>query len=168
MNGSPYDFIGIGVGPFNLGLACLAHPIKSLRSLFLDRNESFNWHPGMLLENVTLQTPFLGDLVTLADPTSDFSFLSYLKAKGRIYSFYIKEDFFLMRNEYNQYCRWAAGRQPNVLFSRDVDSIDYDEGSGLYAVRCVHQDRPVCDVRHQTPGSRHGHSAQLAGVLPAS
>lgn len=137
MNASPYDFIGIGVGPFNLGLACLAHPIKSLRGLFLDCSESFNWHPGMLLENVTLQTSFLGDLVTLADPTSDFSFLSYLKAKGRIYSFYIKEDFFMMRNEYNQYCRWVADRLPNVLFSRMVDSIDYDEGSGLYAVRCV-------------------------------
>jgi len=22
-----YDFIGIGIGPFNLGLACLAQPI---------------------------------------------------------------------------------------------------------------------------------------------
>lgn len=137
MNASPYDFIGVGVGPFNLGLACLTHPIKSLSGLFLDSNESFNWHPGMLLETATLQTPFLGDLVTLADPTSDFSFLSYLKAKGRIYSFYIKEDFFLMRNEYNQYCRWAADRLSNVLFSRKVESIDYDEGSGLYAVRCL-------------------------------
>lgn len=138
MSSSQYDFIGIGIGPFNLGLACLTHPIDGLRGLFLDRNESFNWHPGLLLENVTLQTPFLGDLVSLADPTSEFSFLNHLKREGRIYSFYIKEDFLLMRNEYNRYCRWAADRLPNLKFSNEVVHIDYEEDAGLYVVNSVH------------------------------
>nr|WP_252975656.1 SidA/IucD/PvdA family monooxygenase [Janibacter melonis] len=34
----------------------------------------------------------MADLVTLADPTSPYSFLAYLKACGRLYSFYIRED----------------------------------------------------------------------------
>ena len=101
-----YDFIGIG--PFNLGLACLAEPIDGLDCLFLDRAEGFNWHPGMMLDSATLQTPFMADLVTLADPTSRFSFLNYAKQIGRLYAFYIKEDFFLMRREYNQYCQWVV------------------------------------------------------------
>ena len=68
-----HDFIAIGLGPFNLGLACLADPIEELDGLFLERRDGFDWHPGMLLEDATLQTPFLADLVTMADPTSPYS-----------------------------------------------------------------------------------------------
>lgn len=57
-----------GIGPFNLGLACLTEPIDDLDGIFLDEKPHFDWHPGLLLEGATLQTPFLSDLVTLADP----------------------------------------------------------------------------------------------------
>jgi lysine N6-hydroxylase len=132
-----YDFIAVGVGPFNLGLACLTEPIAELDGLFLDRNERFCWHPGMLLDDATLQTPFMGDLVTLADPTSRFSFLNYVKRQGRIYAFYIKENFFLMRNEFNQYCQWAADQLPNVEFDRLVERVDYDAASKIYLVTAL-------------------------------
>jgi lysine N6-hydroxylase len=132
-----YDFVAVGVGPFNLGLACLTEPIDGLEGLFLDRNEQFCWHPGMLLDDATLQTPFIGDLVTLADPTNRFSFLNYVKQQGRIYSFYIKEDFFLMRHEFNQYCQWAADQLPNVVFDRLVERIDYDRASRCYVVAAL-------------------------------
>ncbi|WP_309393690.1 lysine N(6)-hydroxylase/L-ornithine N(5)-oxygenase family protein [Chelatococcus sambhunathii] len=134
-----YDFIGVGVGPFNLGLACLTAPIAELDGLFLDQNERFDWHPGMMLEDATLQTPFMGDLVTLADPTNPYSFLNYVKSQGRIYAFYIREDFFLMRKEFNEYCRWAADQLPNVQFGRSVDQIEYDVAGRVYrvATRCV-------------------------------
>lgn len=132
-----HDFVAVGVGPFNLGLACLTEPIADLNGLFLDRNEGFCWHPGMLLDDATLQTPFMGDLVTLADPTSRFSFLNYVKGQGRIYAFYIKENFFLMRNEFNQYCQWAAEQLPNVRFDRAVERVDYDRARRLYVVKAV-------------------------------
>jgi lysine N6-hydroxylase len=107
-----YDFVAIGLGPFNLGLACLTAPISELDGVFLERKPEFDWHPGMLLESATLQTPFLADLVTLADPASPYSFLSYLKDAGRLYSFYIRESFYPLRTEYVDYCRWprAASR----------------------------------------------------------
>ena len=120
-----YDFIGIGIGPFNLGLACLAEPIDGLDCLFLDRAEGFNWHPGMMLDSATLQTPFMADLVTLADPTSRFSFLNYAKQIGRLYAFYIKEDFFLMRREYNQYCQWVVEQLDSLRFGHFVQHVDY-------------------------------------------
>lgn len=62
MKSDVYDFIAIGLGPFNLSLACLAEPIESLNGLFLERAEEFNWHPGMLIDKTTLQNPFLADL----------------------------------------------------------------------------------------------------------
>ncbi|GAA0194747.1 lysine N(6)-hydroxylase/L-ornithine N(5)-oxygenase family protein [Fulvivirga kasyanovii] len=132
-----YDFAAIGVGPFNLGLACLTEPITDLNGIFLDKRESFNWHPGMLLENTTLQIPFMADLVTLADPTNPYSFLNYIKEQGRIYSFYIRENFLLLRNEYNQYCQWVISKLPNIVFNTDVQQITYNEQRQCYQVQTL-------------------------------
>lgn len=127
-NGRIYDVAGIGVGPFNLGLAALSEPLEDLDCVFLDRRESFDWHPGMMLEPAHLQVPFMADLVTLADPTSPFSFLNFLKQTGRLYRFYIRENFYPLRAEYNQYCQWVAGQLEPVRFSTDVLDISYDDG----------------------------------------
>jgi lysine N6-hydroxylase len=91
MTNSTYDIIGIGIGPFNLGLAALCEPVEQIKALFLDQKSQFHWHPGLLLENTSLQVPFLADLVTMADPCSKFSFLNYLKAQSRLYNFYFLE-----------------------------------------------------------------------------
>jgi len=129
-----YDFIAIGIGPFNLGLACLTEPVKELDGLFLDQNAGFDWHTGMMLESAMLQTPFMADLVTLADPTSRFSFLNYLKQKGKIYSFYIRENFFMMRKEFNQYCQWACEQLSCLQFSTRVDMVLWSEEKQCYLV----------------------------------
>ncbi|CAL9442826.1 L-lysine N6-monooxygenase [Streptomyces sp. enrichment culture] len=131
----PLDFIGIGLGPFNLGLACLTAPIDELDGLFIETKPHFEWHAGMFLDGAHLQTPFMSDLVTLADPTSPFSFLNYLKDQDRLYSFYIRENFYPLRTEYNDYCRWAADRLENVQFSTSVTEVSYDERAGVYEVR---------------------------------
>ncbi|WP_458243937.1 lysine N(6)-hydroxylase/L-ornithine N(5)-oxygenase family protein [Streptomyces sp. MAI_2237] len=128
-----YDFVGIGLGPFNLGLACLTEPIAELDGLFLESKPDFEWHAGMFLDGAHLQTPFMSDLVTLADPTSPFSFLNYLKEKGRLYSFYIRENFYPLRVEYDDYCRWAASRLGSVRFGTTVREVTYEEGQ--YVVR---------------------------------
>ncbi|MCI3276565.1 lysine N(6)-hydroxylase/L-ornithine N(5)-oxygenase family protein [Streptomyces cylindrosporus] len=128
-----YDFVGIGLGPFNLGLACLTEPIDELDGVFLESKPDFEWHAGMFLDGAHLQTPFMSDLVTLADPTSPYSFLNYLKEKGRLYSFYIRENFYPLRVEYDDYCRWAANRLSSVRFSTTVTEVTYEDG--LYGVR---------------------------------
>jgi lysine N6-hydroxylase len=123
-----FDFAGIGVGPFNLGLAALSEPVDGLDGVFLERRDSFDWHPGMMLEPVHLQVPFMADLVTLADPTSPYSFLNFLKQTGRLYRFYIRENFYPLRAEYNQYCQWVAGQLRSVRFSTAVLEVAYDDG----------------------------------------
>ncbi|MDI3423016.1 lysine N(6)-hydroxylase/L-ornithine N(5)-oxygenase family protein [Streptomyces luteolus] len=134
-NREPYDLIGIGLGPFNLGLACLTEPLDELDALFLDSKPDFDWHSGMFLEGAHLQTPFMSDLVTLADPTSPYSFLKYLKESGRLYSFYIRENFYPLRTEYNDYCRWAAAQLTSVRFGTTVTEVSYEDEDALYAVR---------------------------------
>ncbi|WP_328538646.1 lysine N(6)-hydroxylase/L-ornithine N(5)-oxygenase family protein [Streptomyces sp. NBC_00344] len=140
-----HDFIAVGLGPFNLGLACLTEPVEELNGLFLESKPDFDWHSGMFLEGSTLQTPFLSDLVTLADPTSPYSFLNYLKESGRLYSFYIRESFYPLREEFNDYCRWAAAKIPSIRFGETVTEVVYEEQDEVYAVRtadgAVHRGR---------------------------
>ncbi|WP_192583492.1 lysine N(6)-hydroxylase/L-ornithine N(5)-oxygenase family protein [Streptomyces albicerus] len=128
-----HDFIGIGLGPFNLGLACLTEPIVELDGVFLESKPDFEWHSGMFLEGAHLQTPFMSDLVTLADPTSPYSFLNYLKASGRLYSFYIRENFYPLRVEYDDYCRWAAAQLSGIRFNTTVTEVSYADD--VYVVR---------------------------------
>ncbi len=67
-----YDIVGIGIGPFNLGLAALASEIPLLNCLFIDEHNEFNWLPGMLLPTAKMQVPFYADLVTLVSPEIGF------------------------------------------------------------------------------------------------
>jgi lysine N6-hydroxylase len=130
-----YDVAGIGVGPFNLGLAALSEPVDGLDCVFLEQRDSFDWHPGMMLEPAHLQVPFMADLVTLADPTSPYSFLNFLKQTGRLYRFYIRESFYPLRAEYNQYCQWVAGQLGTVRFGTEVLDVTYDGGVYRLAVQ---------------------------------
>jgi lysine N6-hydroxylase len=132
--GIVYDIIGVGIGPFNLGLAALTKPIKELNCLFIDRKEEFNWHAGLMFDDATLQVPFMADLVTMADPVSKFSFLNYLKEADRLYKFYIREDFFILRKEYNKYCQWVLSQLDNCWFSQEVVTITFDESAELYSI----------------------------------
>jgi len=135
-NENIYNVIGIGIGPFNLGLAALSNPISELKTLFLDQRDGFDWHPGLMIDHVTLQTPFLCDCVSMADPTNPLSLLNYLKETNRLYKFFIREDFFIPRKEYNRYCQWVVSQLPQCRFSTQVVDIVYEDG--LYLITTIH------------------------------
>ncbi len=126
------DLIGIGIGPFNLGLAALLHPIDAVKARFFDTRDTFVWHEGLLLDNCYLQVPFMADLVTMVDPTSPFSFLNYLKEHGRLYQFYFYERFHIARTEYSRYCRWVAEQLCSLRFSMEV--VDIEARDSLFRV----------------------------------
>ena len=120
-----HDVIGVGLGPFNLGLAALLDPVDDVDAVFFEARDGFSWHPGLLLDGTALQVPFLADLVTMADPTSPYSFLNYLHCRARLYRFYFYERFHVPRQEYDAYCRWVAEQLGDevVRFEHRVESI---------------------------------------------
>lgn len=123
MNTPHHDLIGIGIGPFNLGLAALLEPITEVSTLFLEKKASFRWHDGIILPGTKLQVPFLADLVTMADPTSRFSYLNYLHLQDRIYKFYYYDRFLIPREEYDHYCRWVSEQLPSCHFGMEVRDV---------------------------------------------
>ncbi|MDR7302971.1 lysine N(6)-hydroxylase/L-ornithine N(5)-oxygenase family protein [Haloactinomyces albus] len=129
-----YDLLGVGVGPFNLSLAALTDGVEDISAVFLDENPEFSWHPGLLIDGTTLQVPFLADLVTLADPTSRWSFLAYLAEHERLYPFYFTEDFHISRREYDHYCRWAAETLPSCRFGLRVTAVHWDGTDEVFRV----------------------------------
>ncbi|MEU0006236.1 SidA/IucD/PvdA family monooxygenase [Streptomyces sp. NPDC006314] len=131
---SPRDLVGIGIGPCNLSLAALAHPLAELDAVFYEQRPGFDWHPGLLIEGATIQVPFLADLVTLADPTSPWSFLNYLRTRERLFPFYFAERFHIQRAEYDAYCRWVAQHLPALRFRHQVDAVRWNRERDAFEV----------------------------------
>lgn len=133
-NDNSHDVIGVGLGPFNLGLAALLEPVPDVSAAFFESAPQFSWHPGLMLPGVTLQVPFLADLVTLTDPTSRYTFLNYLHSRNRLYRFYFHERFHVARKEYEAYARWVAESVRTCHFGRRVVDVSR-RPDGMWSVR---------------------------------
>jgi lysine N6-hydroxylase len=129
------DVIGVGIGPFNLSLAALLEPLKTIKYHFFDQNEQFSWHPGMLLPGSEIQVSHLKDLVTLADPANPYSFLSFLAKNKRLYRFINARFPRVQRSEFNQYLKWASESLTNLHFREKVERIEYAQDSKLFLMQ---------------------------------
>ncbi|MFC7319961.1 lysine N(6)-hydroxylase/L-ornithine N(5)-oxygenase family protein [Halobacillus campisalis] len=122
-----YDVIGIGIGPYNLGLAALLDQTE-LSGAFFDGASHFEWHPGMLIEKMDLQVPFLADAATFADPKSPYTFMNYLYENDRMFPFFFHQAFKVPRQEYNDYLQWIVRQLDNLYFDQQIiDVIDHKE-----------------------------------------
>ncbi|MEW2419090.1 lysine N(6)-hydroxylase/L-ornithine N(5)-oxygenase family protein [Streptomyces nigra] len=116
-----HDVIGIGFGPSNVAMAIAlsehnAGPgAQPLRAHFFEQQPRFGWHRGMLIDDATMQVSFLKDLVTLRNPASDYSFLCYLKSRGRLIDFINHKSLFPLRIEFHDYFEWAAARVDDLV-----------------------------------------------------
>jgi L-ornithine N5-monooxygenase len=192
---TPYDVLGVGLGPANLALAValVEHDDSPARALFVEKRSGFEWHPDMKLADSRVQTPFMKDLVTQCDPRSRFTFLNYLKEAGRLNRFINLHEFFPTRAEFEDYFRWAAGCVPALVrYGVDVETIRPLGGAGGADVlevgirhvadgaRSVLRARNVCIALGMTPRVPAGiprpsrrifHSSEFlrrVGELPAS
>jgi L-ornithine N5-oxygenase len=135
-----YDLVGIGFGPSNLALAIAATEHNEvadgqpLSVRFLERQPAFGWHRGMLLDDATMQVSFLKDLVTLRNPASRFSFLSFLHDRERLIDFINHKSLFPLRLEFHDYLEWAAQKVDNLVsWDSEVVGIAPVEEAGVIA-----------------------------------
>ncbi|WP_084352140.1 lysine N(6)-hydroxylase/L-ornithine N(5)-oxygenase family protein [Millisia brevis] len=129
----PFDIVGLGFGPSNLGLAIAVAEHNAdvdrtgdrrIRAAFVESKSEFGWHTGMLLPGTTMQISFLKDLATQRSATSAFTFVNYLSEKSRLSEFINHQTFFPTRLEFHDYLRWAADKvEADVRYSTSVVSI---------------------------------------------
>ncbi|MFF0451332.1 lysine N(6)-hydroxylase/L-ornithine N(5)-oxygenase family protein [Streptomyces sp. NPDC004609] len=117
-----HDLIGIGFGPSNVAMAIALseHNARvggreAVTAHFFEQQPRFGWHRGMLIDDATMQVSFLKDLVTLRNPASEFSFLCYLKSKGRLIDFINHKNLFPLRVEFHDYFEWAAAKVDDMV-----------------------------------------------------
>jgi L-ornithine N5-oxygenase len=156
-----YDVLGIGFGPSNLALAIAIEEHNAelpagerIDALFLERQPRFGWHRGMLIDDATMQVSFLKDLVTLRNPSSDFSFLCFLRERGRLIDFLNQKTLFPLRVEFHEYFEWAAARVAHmVAYDHVVVSVDpvRDESGTVahFEVVCRDPGRPGRTVTYR-------------------
>jgi L-ornithine N5-monooxygenase len=153
-----HDLVGVGFGPSNLGLAiALDEQGSGLTTRFVESQEGFGWHRGMLLEDATMQISFLKDLVTLRNPVSGFSFLSYLQDRGRLVDFINYGSSFPTRLEFHDYLEWAA--------ASFTDRVDY--GTSVERIQVVADNPDLLDV-HTSRGTvlRTRNVVLATGLVP--
>ncbi|MBM2616672.1 lysine N(6)-hydroxylase/L-ornithine N(5)-oxygenase family protein [Actinoplanes sp. LDG1-06] len=132
MENPVYDLVGIGFGPSNLALAIAVEEHNSactraedrINAVFCERQDGFGWHRGMLFADATMQVSFLKDLVTMRNPASDYSFVSYLHAHDRLAEFINYKTMYPLRVEFHDYFVWAAERvRDQVLYGHTVTDV---------------------------------------------
>ncbi|MEU6697817.1 SidA/IucD/PvdA family monooxygenase [Pseudonocardia sp. NPDC046786] len=136
------DVVGVGFGPSNLGVAIALREFNAtvdashrVTGRFVERQEAFGWHRGMLLQDATMQVSYLKDLVTLRDPSSGYSFLAYLHERGRLADFINYGSSFPTRREFHDYLEWAASR-----VGRGGPEVAVDYGTEVLEILPVRED----------------------------
>lgn len=125
---------GVGFGPSNLALAIALRECgaPATSAVFFERQPSFGWHRGMLLDDATMQISFLKDLVLQRNPASSFSFLCYLHEHDRLTDFINHQTLVPSRVEFHDYLRWAADRVADVVrYGSEVLAIRPVAGDGV-------------------------------------
>lgn len=144
-----YDLVGVGFGPANMSLGVLMQEEaeagrRDLSRLFLEAKPEPVWHPGLLLEESTIQITVLKDLATVRDPRSRFSFLCYLQEKGRLFDFLNLRDLFPGRLEFNDYLTWVANQlSADLRCGHRVESVEPvfdDSGEGVELLEIAARD----------------------------
>ncbi|HEY0640801.1 MAG TPA: SidA/IucD/PvdA family monooxygenase [Pseudonocardiaceae bacterium] len=125
-----YDVVGVGFGPSGLSLAIALEELEGdalespVTAAFFERQSAFGWHRNMLLPSAKMQVAFLKDLATFRNPTSRFSFVSYLHSVGRLARFVNNQDFFPTRQEFHDYLEWAEARlSDRVTYNTEVTAV---------------------------------------------
>jgi L-ornithine N5-oxygenase len=121
-----HDLLCVGFGPASLAIGIAlndamdpglgARPTNfKPKVTFLEKQNQFAWHSGMLVPGSRMQISFVKDLATMRDPRSSFTFLNYLHHKNRLIHFTNLGTFLPARVEFEDYMRWCAKRFDNVV-----------------------------------------------------
>ncbi|MCD0484556.1 SidA/IucD/PvdA family monooxygenase [Streptacidiphilus sp. ASG 303] len=174
MTNHEVEVLAIGAGPSNLALAVAIEESGATGlaadTLILEQHPDVQWQRNLLLPFARSQVSFVKDLVTLRNPRSRFSFLSFLHAKGRLDEFVNLGTFNPFRREISEYLQWVANSfdHVGVRYNAGVQSVAprrADDGT-VTGWRATLADGDTVDTRDLVVGTgRDAHvPAEFAGL----
>lgn len=190
MDSQEVEILAIGAGPANLALAVALEelaPDLASSTLIVEQHETVLWQRGMLLPWSQSQVSFLKDLVTLRNPRSQYSFISYLHSVGRLNEFINMGSFTPYRLEISDYLQWVAAGLSMVRVQSgrrclsiepeiDADGVVSEwlvrmsDGAEIRARNLVFgggRDPHIPSVFDKLPPSRRIHSTQYSEKITA-
>ncbi|WP_406824844.1 SidA/IucD/PvdA family monooxygenase [Pedobacter sp. KACC 23697] len=139
MKAPVYDVLVIGFGPAALGLAAAVEDKTrdgelDLSVKFIEKASSFSWHSNFLLPGTTINHHYFRDLATPRDPSSKFTFIKYLKEKGRLFEFGHFSGY-PTRVEWNDYLSWAANKLDSyVQYDTEAYHVEWNNAFNLLEI----------------------------------
>ncbi|KAJ4406128.1 L-ornithine N(5)-monooxygenase [Didymella pomorum] len=141
-----HDLICVGFGPASLAIGVAIHDAldgtdpslvdipglegRAPKVAFLEKQERFAWHAGMLLPGAKMQITFMKDMATMRNPRSEFTFINYLHQKNRLVEFANLNTFLPARVEYEDYMKWCASWFEEVVsYSQEVIAVNPQRSS---------------------------------------
>jgi L-ornithine N5-oxygenase len=119
-----HDILCVGFGPAGLALAIQLEK-TNLNYQFIEKQQDFQWHSGMLLESSRMRISFLKDLVTLVDPTSRYTFVNFLHETNSLVEFINLDTCTPYRIQYNEYLKWVSNQlESHCAFGEEVVAIE--------------------------------------------
>ncbi|NWO57055.1 SidA/IucD/PvdA family monooxygenase [Chromohalobacter israelensis] len=137
-----YDLIGVGFGPNNIGLAVHAtQKDNDINMVFLEKRDELTWQNGMMVPGADIQHSPHRDFITPIDPTSDYTFLNYLKSHNRLLNFLNIPATFPFRLEWSLYVQWVASHfLETVKLGQHVTKIEQTLKNGTSVFRVITED----------------------------
>jgi L-ornithine N5-oxygenase len=141
-----HDLICVGFGPASLAIGVALHDAlegtdpslahvpglqgRAPKVAFLEKQEQFAWHAGMLLPGAKMQITFMKDMATMRNPRSEFTFINYLHQKNRLVEFANLNTFLPARVEYEDYMRWCASWFDEVVsYGQEVVKVNPEKSA---------------------------------------
>lgn len=176
MSDREVELLAIGAGPSNLALAVALEelaPDLADNSLMIERRPAVEWQPGLLLPWAKSQVSFLKDLVTIRNPSSEFSFLNYLYTVGRLDDFINMASFIPYRVEISEYFAWVANSLSRVRVQLNCACTAIEPQTGadgtLTGWRTLLDDGSVISSRYLVLGiGRDPYTPPVFAAVPAN
>ncbi|CAG8975235.1 hypothetical protein HYALB_00011935 [Hymenoscyphus albidus] len=133
------DLVCVGFGTNSLALATAVKDNNSSSNvLFLEQKPEFRANSGSSSRHMDVS--FMHDLATLRDPTSEFTFLSYLQQQGKMNEFVealSESSSGPLRGDFEEYLGWAAAKCSDlVAYGQQVISVE-SLSSSRWAVQAM-------------------------------
>ncbi|MDJ0628808.1 MAG: SidA/IucD/PvdA family monooxygenase [Rhodobacter sp.] len=158
----------VGAGPANLAvLACMQDLCPDLvaRTQLIERRSNSDWHPDFRFDSSTLQVSLLKDLAFTRDPTSKFTFWSFMHQQNLLNQFIHLNTYYPSRSLFSRYLNWVQDHFDQIT-RFDTEVTEIQPAKDGYRIRLAEgEDRRESEILTRNVVIALGHEPHMPSHL---